>query len=281
MLELVDEDTSVVVISDHGLGSGHYGLAVHTLLEEAGLLATAAAQEPEEGAASWFADHGRCVDFRRTKVYMPVPGSYGFNVNLRGRQVRGAVAPRDRARVLDSVVELLAGLTTPDGARVFRAIPREDAYAGPRSGRAPDLVAIPEDETVLPVTDLVGAVWRPSVQTGLHRYRGMWAHRSPRVRPGRLTGTVPLADTMPTLLVDLGAAWAQDVHGRPRAEIFVSDVPIPMPDPRVEKSSAGAVAPVSDRLRSALSSRHDGATDADGSFEDAYTSGRLREMGYL
>ncbi|MFF4529117.1 alkaline phosphatase family protein [Streptomyces sp. NPDC001407] len=269
LLELVDEDTSVVLVSDHGLGTGRHGLSVHTLLEEAGLLATAPGEEPQDAAASWFAGNGRHVDFRRTSVYMPVPGSYGLNINVRGRQQRGTVAPRDRERVMDEVTGLLSGLAGPEGQQVFRAVrPREEAYPGPHTGRAPDLLLVPRDETVLPVPDLGGDVWRPSAQTGLHRYRGLWAHRSPRVRPGRLPGTVALTDTLPTLLTDLGAAWPSDIHGRPVTAVLDDGVRVPPSDPRVEATGTPATT-----IPAAAS-----AADA---AEDAYTSDRLREMGYL
>ncbi|MFB7476440.1 alkaline phosphatase family protein [Kitasatospora sp. NPDC056184] len=268
LLALVDEDTAVTAVSDHGLGQGRYGLAVHRILEEAGLLATEPGDAPADGAASWFASGGRRIDFARTAVYMPVPGSYGLNLNLRARQLRGIVAPRDRDRVSAEVAALFEGLKGPTGDPVFRAVlPSAEAYPGPLRGRAPDLLLLPADESVLPVTDLTGELWQPSAQTGLHRHEGIWAHRSPRTRPGRLDGTVPLADTLPTLLTDLGAAWPDDVEGRPRTEIFTEDVPVPRPDPRLA-------------ARTATAQPSEAATRA-AEEEDDYTSSRLREMGYL
>jgi predicted AlkP superfamily phosphohydrolase/phosphomutase len=267
LLSLVDEDTVVTLVSDHGLGQGAHALAVHQLLEDAGLLATEPGDEPADGAASWFAGGGRRVDFSRTAVYMPVPGSYGLNLNLKARQTRGTVAPRDRARITAEVTDLFGSLKGPSGDPVFQAVlPSAEAYPGPGHGRAPDLLLVPADESVLPVTDLTGALWSPSAQTGLHRHQGIWAQRSPRVRPGRAAGTVPLVDTLPTLLMDLGAAWPEDIDGRPRTEIFTEDLPVPAPDPRVTARTE------------AVPMAEPAARTAD---EDDYTAGRLREMGYL
>jgi len=268
LLDLVDEDTTVLLVSDHGLGAGRYGLAVHTLLEEAGLLSAVPGDEPEDGAASWFAGGGRRVDFRRTQVYLPVPGSNGLNVNLRGRQIRGSVPPRNRDRVLAEAIELLSGLTTPEGGWVFRAVvPREDAYPGPHLSRAPDLLLQPADESVLPIPDLVGDLWQPSAQTALHRHEGIWAHRSPRVRPGWLAGPVPLVDAIPTMLADLGLAWPGGIDGRPRTEIFGSGVEIP--------PTAGFREPVPVGMGDPQ------GEPAPAPGEDADTSSRLRAMGYL
>jgi predicted AlkP superfamily phosphohydrolase/phosphomutase len=167
------------------------------------------------------------------------------------------------------VTDLLGGLKGPTGDPVFRAVlPRQEAYPGGNGERAPDLLLVPADESVLPVTSLTGELWTPSPQTGLHRYEGIWAQRSPRVRPGRLPGTIPLTDAMPTLLTDLGAAWPQDVDGRPRTEVFTEDVPVPGPARHLDRPDA---------VRSAA-----GPADApEEPGEDDYTSSRLREMGYL
>ncbi|GFN00621.1 hypothetical protein Sfulv_54310 [Streptomyces fulvorobeus] len=167
------------------------------------------------------------------------------------------------------MTDLLGGVKGPTGEPVFRAVlPRQEAYPGGNVERAPDLLLVPADESVLPVTSLTGTLWTPSAQTGLHRHEGIWAQRSPRVRPGRLPGTIPLADAMPTLLTDLGAAWPSDVDGRPRTEVFTEDVPVPGPHRRLVLPDAVASAP--------------GPADpTEGPGEDDYTSSRLREMGYL
>ncbi|WP_239139747.1 alkaline phosphatase family protein [Sphaerisporangium krabiense] len=262
LLEMVGDETSVVVASDHGLGVGRYGVAVHRLLEDAGLLTTVPAGGARDGGqASWFTGQERSVDFGRTRVYMPVPGSYGLNVNLAGRQRDGVVAERDRAAVLAEAAALLEDLRTPGRSPVFSAVvPRDVVYPGVHVGRAPDLLLVPRDESVLPVTDLEGPVWRPSWQTGLHRYQGMWIHRSPRVTPGRLAGPVRIVDLLPTLLAELGASWPDSIDGHP--------VPV------VRERQARPLGPLAED--EVVAPAPAGPTE-----EDLYTSQRLREMGYL
>jgi predicted AlkP superfamily phosphohydrolase/phosphomutase len=261
----VDEDTSVVVVSDHGLGTGQYELAVHQLLEEAGLLVSAPRARDTDDAdgrvASWFTEPEREVDFTRTAVYSPTPGCYGLNVNLAGRQRDGIVT--DKTAVLADAAELMSGLRLPDGTGpVFRAVvPREVGYPGPHCEAAPDLLLIPKDEKVIVTTGLGGELWRPSWQTGLHRYRGMWVHASPRVRPGRLAGTVPLVDLVPTMLADLGAGWPSDIDGLPVLAALRPDVDIP-----ANLADGGQPAP---------------PAGAGSRTEDTYVSDRLREMGYI
>src|SRR6266536_104753 len=266
LVDAVDEDTVVSVVSDHGLGLGRHGLAVHRLLEEAGLLATRPRRESAghgRAAASCFVGEGREVDFEATRVYMPVPGSFGLNVNLRGRQRDGIVPAAERRRLLDEVTALLEDVRRPEGGRVLaEVVPREVVYPGPHCGSAPDLVLIPRDESVIVTPEIEGPVWRPSWQTGLHRYAGMWLQASSRVRPGRLREPVRLADLVPTLLADLGMSWPSSVHGRPVHDALRPEVVAPPP---LREDEDEAVVP--------------GRKSTSG-VEDTYTSERLREMGY-
>jgi predicted AlkP superfamily phosphohydrolase/phosphomutase len=266
LLAAVDEDTAVVVVSDHGSGVGRYELRVNSLLESAGLLATRAATDADAGRASWFAEEGRAVDFSRTAAYTPVPGSFGVNLNQIGRQRAGAVRPADREKLLTEVADLLSAVQLPDGeGRAFRAVlPREVAYPGPHEASAPDLLLIPRDESIVVNAGLGGDEWRPSWQTGLHRYAGMWLQASPGARPGRLASSVSLTDVLPTLLTELAAGWPADVHGAPVLEAYADEVHVP-----------GALA--ADEPAPAEQPRAAAADPA----EDEYTASRLREMGYI
>jgi predicted AlkP superfamily phosphohydrolase/phosphomutase len=267
LLAPLDEDVTVVLVSDHGLGLGRYGFSVHAALADAGLLVTKPATDPPDPtSASWFTDHGRTVDFERTRAYLPVPGSNGINLNLAGRQRDGIVGETERERLLDVVSELLLAVEVPGGGPAFRAVvPSDVAYPGPYQAHAPDLLLVPADETVL-ATPHLGAAWQPSWQTGLHRHVGMWAHASPNVRAGRLATSVDLVDIVPTILAELGASWPSTVEGEPVSSVLAANVDIPPPDPSVEAADA-AYGPV--------------VAAGGGSAEDNYTSQRLREMGYI
>lgn len=271
LVAAVGDETVISVVSDHGLGVGRYGLAVHRLLAEAGLLATTTAGGGPP-VASWFGTGSRTVDFGRTRAYLPVPGSYGISLNLAGRQRDGVVAAADRAAVQADVVDLLEDVSVPGGGRAFAAVlPAAVAYPGPYADRAPDLLLVPRDETVLPVADVAGPVWTPSWQTGLHRYAGMWIQVAPGTRPGRLPHPVRLVDLMPTLLAELGAGWPAGVHGRPVDVALDPAVPLPA-SLSMSPPAAGGPAGGGPAGRA-------GPAACGG--EDEYTSRRLREMGYL
>jgi len=167
-LRLIPADATIVVISDHGFGAGHSAFGINLFLESAGLLSTRAvrdsssdvAKEPSS-VASWFSDGARQIDWGRTQVYSPVPGSFGLNVNLKGRQRQGIVAEQDRHRLLDEVSALLRTVLLPStGYPAFAdVVIREKAYQGLNCYRAPDLLLIPEDETMIVASNLSGGLW--------------------------------------------------------------------------------------------------------------------------
>jgi predicted AlkP superfamily phosphohydrolase/phosphomutase len=281
LLDEVSDDTVVVVVSDHGLGVGRHELAVNALLESAGLLATrpvsrqhagtnghgrAAHRAGPAGAASWFASDEREVDFSRTYVYSPVPGSFGLNVNLTGRQRDGIASDRDD--MLAQAESVLSHVELPGGGPAFRAIvPREVGYQGPHLNSAPDLMLIPADESFVVSAGIGADIWRPSWQTGLHRYSGMWLQASPRVRRTRLADAVSIVDLIPTLLTDIGAGWPAGVHGGPLLDAFDADPVITRAHPYAEQVQPWSMPEEPGEHASRA--------------EDAYTAQRLREMGYI
>ena len=220
-LKLLSDDCSVVIVSDHGFGAGHRSLAANTVLKNAGYLRTTPGAASAADIASWFNEDDATVDWENTRVYMPVPGSYGLNLNLRGRQVKGTVELHDAARILDEVIEVFKALRIKEtGKPAFLKVLRcEEAYPGPMMEQAPDLLLIPADERLM-VTPSFGEEWTWSYQTGLHRNEGMWMHRSPNVTSGRLAHRIRLIDVLPTLFEDLGFDASEDFQGKPVSSVF-------------------------------------------------------------
>jgi predicted AlkP superfamily phosphohydrolase/phosphomutase len=260
---LMGPDTVTVVVSDHGSGLGLWDLSVNRVLEEAGLLVTKPRESrPAEGAntvASWHVGETREIDWEKTRAYVPVPGSFGVNLNLRGRQAKGCVDKGEGERVLEDVATLLKETSLPSplvgGLRVLRA---EEAYPGPHQHRAPDLLIVPDDERMILSAHVEGTTWRPSYQTGLHRHRGMWMQSSPRTVAGRLQAPIRIVDVAPTLCADVGLGWPALVDGQPHSQAFRKDAASPA---ALEVEGAGDWTGTMD--------------------EDPFVTERLRAMGYL
>lgn len=270
-LRLIPEEATVVVVSDHGFGPGYESFSIQRFLEETGYLKTRPIaggdhMSAKRQSASWFSDGGRELDWAGTRLYMPVPGSFGLNVNLRGRQRQGVVDERERAGLLEEVSAVLADVKSPTmmTPAFARILLREEAYPGPLCERAPDLLLVPRDESLMVEPSLEGNTWGLSYQTGLHRYVGMWIHASPRVRAGRLTRNIQITDVAPTLLGDLGMSIPDFMRGQAHEDILThtprrvhGDLHPPPWAPQQEETGLSEVE------------------------EDEATSERLRKMGYL
>jgi predicted AlkP superfamily phosphohydrolase/phosphomutase len=203
LLEHADDDTAVLVVSDHGAKRMDGGIRVNEWLRRAGYLHTVT--EPLQ--AMKLADAG--VDWSRTQAWGE--GGYYSRVfmNVRGREPEGVIDPADYERVRDELAERLAAIPDdrgePMGTRVFKP---EEVY-DEVNGVAPDLIV------------LFGDLYWRSVGTvggedGIHTFEndtgpddanhaqdGLLIMAGPGIEPGPADG-MQLLDVAPTVLELLG-----------------------------------------------------------------------------
>jgi len=263
--ELIDDDTLVVVASDHGFGRCTSDFSVHEWLESKGLLATRYVPEAHAGHAahddashtSWFDSpqrHVRTVDWSRTQFYMPTPGSFGLNVNLAGREAQGLLTPEALPAAEQRLIEALDDVTGPDGEPLF-ALKKSDAvYAGRRLEDAPDYLLIPRDFSVMPTPSLTGEVWSAPSQHGVHRPDGVLMVRGSTF-PADTRIHARIEDVHAVILAHLGLPVPQALEGH-----WLIDPPRMPQREEVNEHHAGA------RLSAA---------------ESAFMDARLRDIGYL
>jgi predicted AlkP superfamily phosphohydrolase/phosphomutase len=135
-LGFVDDQTLLIVLSDHGFGTFRRGFHLNRWLYDQGLLALRAGVEPGAEAGDFL----QAVDWERTKAYGL--GLGGLYLNLRAREGRGTVAPGEAEGLKAAIARELTGLKDPGrGAVAVRSVrTREELYSGPFAAEAPDLV---------------------------------------------------------------------------------------------------------------------------------------------
>ncbi|MFC6613895.1 alkaline phosphatase family protein [Halopenitus salinus] len=153
--ERLDDDTELVVASDHGFTHLEYEVDLNRWLEEAGWLTYDAAESGdggEDGVAAAADDDGSDDDAPDSlediaddaRAYSLIPGR--LYLNLEGREPRGGVPEDDYESVREELIADLERLEGPDGRSVCKRIVKgEDAFAGDHTEIAPDLVVIPAD----------------------------------------------------------------------------------------------------------------------------------------
>jgi predicted AlkP superfamily phosphohydrolase/phosphomutase len=191
----IPDECAVILASDHGFGPCHGDIHINALLREAGLLhqlSNVHAGSGEEAFIrgndhaigwSWSRDaSGSLVDWERTAAYMPAPGSYGINLNLRGRQDQGFVLAKDRAGVERELADAVSSVRTPAGETIFELVPAAEVYSGPQLSRAPDFVLLPCDWGWMASCELSKGLFGVPKQQGVHRCDGFVLVRAHQAR---------------------------------------------------------------------------------------------------
>jgi predicted AlkP superfamily phosphohydrolase/phosphomutase len=254
-LQSLGEEWAVIVLSDHGGGpAATRNLNLNYVLAERGFLrpvsasrvrmANRVARQADTvrrwlgGKKNWLKNHlpaavqsqirqrlngtGR-VDWAHTQAYA-VPIFFpvtGVNLNVRGRQPQGIVAPgAEYERLRDEIIAALAELRDPETGAVLCGTIRkkEEVHSGPHLDNIPDILLMtPEgidgghdvDQLFSPVSE--GTLRNLS---GTHKMEGIFLAAGAPFRSGARLETVGLGDVLPTALHLAGVAIPDDIDGR-------------------------------------------------------------------
>jgi len=135
VLDAIDDDTLLLIFSDHGFETFRKAVHLNYWLAKAGYM-TARLGAPDNETTLF-----RAVDWSKTVAY-----ALGFGciyLNVKGREAKGIVSPSQAGELRREIARRLQDeLTDPDtGERVVReAFVRDDIFSGPLIERAPDVV---------------------------------------------------------------------------------------------------------------------------------------------
>lgn len=133
IVDRLDEQTALIIISDHGFTSFERAVSLNTWLVENGFMTlTTDIKADDEGGLFKY------VNWGKTQAY-----SLGFNsiyINLEGREGKGVV--KDREKTMDEVIVKLEALTDDKtGAKVVNKVYRNtEIYSGQFVKDGPDMI---------------------------------------------------------------------------------------------------------------------------------------------
>lgn len=177
-LKMMDEDTIMIIVSDHGAGPLHKMVQINKWLQQSQLLFL---KEEYNKNGTWTSmlmlskllkgllsitskvdilglrrligfktrekrrlySKQKFIDWSRTKAYAGRLAECGIHINLKGREGEGIVDSGDEyEKIREFIISNLSGLKDPQtGEKVFEKIwKREDLYKGPYVSYAPDLI---------------------------------------------------------------------------------------------------------------------------------------------
>ena len=122
-MEMMDDETVLIVLSDHGNIPNKWAVDYARVLEAAGFLSY------DENGIVWEKTRAFMIPQRITDIY----------INLKGKFPKGTVDPDDYEKVQEEIIDALLDLRNPEGKRaVAYALKRKDAqivgYYGPEIG---------------------------------------------------------------------------------------------------------------------------------------------------
>jgi predicted AlkP superfamily phosphohydrolase/phosphomutase len=216
VLDHVDEDTLLIVLSDHGFKSFRRGVNLNTWLCDHGLMALKAGARPGCGTGEFF----REVDWSQTKAY--ALGLGGVYLNRAGREANGIVSPEGSDALQRDLANALTGLLDPRSGSVAirRACVRNDVYRGLHVEEAPDVVVNFSEGYRASWSTAVGGFGESVFEDNVSRWAGDHI-MDPALVPGMLlmnrpfrTGAPALVDLAPTILDALAAPLSPTLEGR-------------------------------------------------------------------
>ncbi len=215
-MDYVDDETLIIVLSDHGFTSFQRAVNLNTWLYHNGLLALESGAKPGDDAGDMLEQ----VDWNGTQAY--AVGFGGIYLNLEGREARGIVRSDQVTGVTDAIERQLSGLTDPDRGKVaVRSVSRRrDIYVGQFASESPDLVVNFAAGYRASSGTALGAVPEGVVVDNRQRWSGDHAV-DPTLVPGVLFMNSPfdgsrvhITDLAPTILNALGVEQGAAMEGR-------------------------------------------------------------------
>jgi len=214
MLDLIDDDTCVVVVSDHGAKRMEGCINVNDWLISEGYLELE--EEPEE--VTRFRDVK--VNWKNTAVW--AWGGYYSRIffNVEGREKYGVLTEEEFYDVREEVKKKLEAMKDDKGnvmgTKVFRP---EDVYTGRYVSSAPDLIVYFGD-LYWRGTESVGhdSVYSFETEIGpddcVHAQNGIFILKDPEQRIKGKKDNLEITDCAPTFLDLLGVPQVPDMDGR-------------------------------------------------------------------
>ena len=214
LLDLIDDDTVVMVASDHGGKPMKGAFCINTWLEEQGLLRLSTPVERVVRLNDADVDWGKTVAWGWGGYYARI------FLNVKGREENGVVDPRNYESIREDIAQRIRDITGPNGERWNTTVLKpEEAYPECK-GDPPDLMVYFDD-----------LYWRSAGTMGhgrlhllendtgpddaVHDKMGLYIYYDPREDLKGRAEDLNILDVAPTLMKALGLKVPEDMEGEP------------------------------------------------------------------
>lgn len=262
LLEKIDEDTSVLLMSDHGFGRQKGFICINKWLIDNGymtikkiglrnihkLYSIRTLQVTLERLAVkaripflrsvlpkalrkkvvWVPYPLRngmaTVDWSKTKAY---GAAAGIRINLKGREPFGIIEKNGEFKHLkEEIISRLYEVEHPDtkGKIMDIVLTKEEVYKGPYISEAPDILFMADGLAYLQLDRLdSNRLFAPTNLKGCHRLNGIFIGKGTGFKKGAEVQGANIVDILPTLLYSMNLPIPDDLDGRILNDCFENE----------------------------------------------------------
>lgn len=216
ILKLLDENTKIIVLSDHGMIRMHSRVNLSDwLIQEGYLILKKPIKEKQKLNL-------QNVDWEKTRAWAIGAYEGQIFINLKGREPQGFVEEKDYNKLIKELEEKLKKITGDRGEKLNTKIfIKKIDYDGKRIDLAPDMIVYFDNLQYGCNTSLVGnkILWGPATAKGVddsgHSRQGIFIidNKNPENKNKNI-GEIDIKDVAPTILYQLGIEIPEDMKGR-------------------------------------------------------------------
>jgi predicted AlkP superfamily phosphohydrolase/phosphomutase len=214
LLDLIDDDTVVLVASDHGGKPMKGAFCINTWLEEQGLLKLSTPVERVVRLNDADVDWGKTVAWGWGGYYARI------FLNVKGREENGVVDPRDYESTREDIAQRIRSITGPNGEMWNTVVLKPEDIYPECNGDPPDLMVYFDDLYWRSAGTMGhGRLYLPENDTGpddaVHDKMGLYIYYDPREDLKGRAEDLNILDVAPTLMKALGLKVPEDMEGEP------------------------------------------------------------------
>ena len=216
LIAAADENTAILIASDHGAKPLLYAFCINEWLMREGYLVL---REPVQAGPL----RSHMVDWSRTRAW--AEGGYYARVflNVKGREPYGVIEPDEAAQVREALRAGLARVPGRDGHPMHNIVEPPQRLYRSVEGHAPDLLAVFDDLSVRALSTVgSGELYAQGDDRGAdacnHDWDGIFVLAGPGVSARGSLGTVSIHDVGASVLALFGVDKPQDWLGVDRSK---------------------------------------------------------------
>ncbi len=211
LIQLLDDDTTIIVVSDHGIQRMDTRVNLSDWLINEGYLVL---KEPVKEKIKLTMN---MVDWEKTKVFARGAWEGQVFINLKGREKQGIVDKEEHESLIEELETKLKQIKGDDGKSLDTKIFKKEDYSGKFDSTAPDMIIYFDNLYYGCNTSLIGnpTFWSPQTAMGgddvTHSRKGIFITN--KLHKGDI-GEIQIIDVAPTILKELNVKIPKDMKGK-------------------------------------------------------------------